>query len=108
MLFSDLASKTFTRFAITLLRCPSEVNKYSDSSYFLNRVGKTKKFICSHDLLRNHPRLQTIVIEVYTQINFRRKGLKMMLGIASKAERSSNTLTEIPIHSFYFFLPVSA
>ena len=32
----------------------------------------------------------------------------MMLGIASKAERSSNTLTEIPIHSFYFFLPVSS
>ena len=31
-----------------------------------------------------------------------------MLGIASKAERSSNTLTEIPIHSFYFFLPVSS
>lgn len=79
MLFSDLASKTFTRFAITLLRCPSEVNMYSDSSYFLNRVGKTKKFICSHDLLRNHPRLQTIVIEVYTQINFRRKGLKMIV-----------------------------
>ena len=31
-----------------------------------------------------------------------------VLGIASKAERSSNTLTEIPIHSFYFFLPVSS
>ena len=31
-----------------------------------------------------------------------------LLGIASKAERSSNTLTEIPIHSFYFFLPVSS
>ena len=33
---------------------------------------------------------------------------RKVLGIASKAERSSNTLTEIPIHSFYFFLPVSS
>ena len=28
--------------------------------------------------------------------------LMKLLGIASKAERSSNTLTEIPIHSFLF------